>query len=73
MLILLAISRGEATRTPDLYVPNVARYQLRYTPSADCECKVNIFIRFIQIFRRKNVGKSMERIFYIFYGEKSGK
>ena len=25
-------SRGEATRTPDSYVPNVVRYQLRYTP-----------------------------------------
>ncbi len=24
--------RGEKTRTSGLYVPNVARYQLRYTP-----------------------------------------
>ena len=24
--------RGEMTRTSDLYVPNVARYQLCYTP-----------------------------------------
>lgn len=24
--------RGEKARTSDLYVPNVARYQLRYTP-----------------------------------------
>ena len=25
--------RGAETRTPDLHVPNVARYQLRYTPT----------------------------------------
>ncbi len=25
--------RNEATRTPDPYVPNVVRYQLRYIPS----------------------------------------
>ncbi len=30
--LFFLLSRGEATRTPDLYVPNVARYQLRYTP-----------------------------------------
>ena len=24
--------RNEATRTPDPYVPNVVRYQLRYIP-----------------------------------------
>ena len=27
-------SRDEATRTPDPYVPNVVRYQLRYIPKA---------------------------------------
>ena len=26
--------RKEATRTPDPYVPNVVRYQLRYFPNA---------------------------------------
>ena len=26
-------SRDEATRTPDPYVPNVVRYQLRYIPN----------------------------------------
>ena len=26
------ICRDEATRTPDPYVPNVVRYQLRYIP-----------------------------------------
>ena len=29
---LLPASRDEATRTPDPYVPNVVRYQLRYIP-----------------------------------------
>ena len=28
----LECSRDEATRTPDPYVPNVVRYQLRYIP-----------------------------------------
>ena len=27
------IGRDEATRTPDPYVPNVVRYQLRYIPN----------------------------------------
>ena len=45
-------SRGEATRTPDLYVPNVARYQLRYTPiPLFCECKITKSFRITQIFR----------------------
>ncbi len=30
----LVSSRGEKTRTSDLHVPNVARCQLCYTPSA---------------------------------------
>ena len=30
----LAFGRDEATRTPDPYVPNVVRYQLRYIPIA---------------------------------------
>ena len=28
------LRRIEATRTPDPYVPNVVRYQLRYYPNA---------------------------------------
>ena len=32
------LSRKEAIRTPDPYVPNVVRYQLRYFPF--CGCKV---------------------------------
>ena len=30
-------SRDEATRTPDPYVPNVVRYQLRYIPILRCK------------------------------------
>ena len=30
----LFFGRDEATRTPDPYVPNVVRYQLRYIPIA---------------------------------------
>jgi hypothetical protein len=29
---LYFFGRDEATRTPDPYVPNVVRYQLRYIP-----------------------------------------
>ena len=29
---LAFVGRDEATRTPDPYVPNVVRYQLRYIP-----------------------------------------
>ena len=29
--------RDEATRTPDPYVPNVVRYQLRYIPILRCK------------------------------------
>ena len=40
----LSVGRNEATRTPDPYVPNVVRYQLRYIPiayplSGICGCK----------------------------------
>ena len=31
-LLLPPLCRNEATRTPDPYVPNVVRYQLRYIP-----------------------------------------
>ena len=31
-MLLPPSSRNEATRTPDPYVPNVVRYQLRYIP-----------------------------------------
>ena len=32
MSVCLVFGRKEATRTPDPYVPNVVRYQLRYFP-----------------------------------------
>ena len=35
--------RDEATRTPDPYVPNVVRYQLRYIPFAGA--KVQLFFQ----------------------------
>ena len=40
--------RDEATRTPDPYVPNVVRYQLRYIPMrvfdvSKSECKGSTF------------------------------
>ena len=31
-MCILTFCRKEATRTPDPYVPNVVRYQLRYFP-----------------------------------------
>ena len=37
----VALCRNEATRTPDPYVPNVVRYQLRYIPSLIKCCKDN--------------------------------
>ena len=47
-LCLAAFCRDEATRTPDPYVPNVVRYQLRYIPIAvavlpKSECKGTCF------------------------------
>ena len=57
--------RDEATRTPDPYVPNVVRYQLRYIPIAlrdslqkpayfqKSECKGSAFLWIKQIFQEK--------------------
>ena len=36
----LLLCRNEATRTPDPYVPNVVRYQLRYIPYLFDDAKV---------------------------------
>ena len=46
--LLLFFGRDEATRTPDPYVPNVVRYQLRYIPMrvfdvSKSECKGSTF------------------------------
>ena len=35
----VGVGRDEATRTPDPYVPNVVRYQLRYIPISKIGCK----------------------------------
>ena len=37
--VSLGFCRKEATRTPDPYVPNVVRYQLRYFPILRCKVK----------------------------------
>ena len=51
--------RDEATRTPDPYVPNVVRYQLRYIPIA---CKrlqrYFFFFNYVHFFEEKFVNKA---------------
>ena len=39
--------RDEATRTPDPYVPNVVRYQLRYIPILRVQ-RYAIFLNYVQ-------------------------
>ncbi len=34
--------RGDWTRTSGLHVPNVARYQLRYTPTLCCNATLSV-------------------------------
>ena len=41
MFSIVAFCRDEATRTPDPYVPNVVRYQLRYIPIAFPNTDIN--------------------------------
>ena len=55
--VLLLFSRDEATRTPDPYVPNVVRYQLRYIPMAflESDCKGTVFFWIMSTFRKKNL------------------
>ena len=36
--------RDDKIRTCDLYVPNVARYQLRHIPFTFCGCKFTAFL-----------------------------
>ena len=50
----VCFGRNEATRTPDPYVPNVVRYQLRYIPILNlwCKCRANISIE------ERNQGKN---------------
>ena len=50
---LTLFCRDEATRTPDPYVPNVVRYQLRYIPIApDCS-KAAAKVR--TLFKKKGI------------------
>ena len=44
----LFFGRDEATRTPDPYVPNVVRYQLRYIPMPN-ECQLQTAILLTQL------------------------
>lgn len=49
--ILFIDGRDEATRTPDPYVPNVVRYQLRYIPIAFASsCKGSYFFGISAMF-----------------------
>ena len=59
----VCFSRNEATRTPDPYVPNVVRYQLRYIPILNlwCKCRANISIE------ERNQGKNEKT-----FGESTG-
>ena len=46
--------RDEATRTPDPYVPNVVRYQLRYIPIARKRVqRYGKKMRYVQFFEKK--------------------
>ena len=61
LLFFLLFSRDEATRTPDPYVPNVVRYQLRYIPKAyrcvftrRAALKNMSLCLFVEIVRRHN-------------------
>ncbi len=38
-------SRDNWIRTSDLYVPNVARYQLRHIPIANCDANLSVFFK----------------------------
>ena len=50
----VALGRDEATRTPDPYVPNVVRYQLRYIPIAlKASAKVHQIFETRAIFSKK--------------------
>ena len=43
--------RDEATRTPDPYVPNVVRYQLRYIPMV---CPIaTLFVKRVQRYEKE--------------------
>ena len=48
-LLFLTFGRDEATRTPDPYVPNVVRYQLRYIPIFGNRMqRYAVFLKYVQ-------------------------
>ncbi len=51
----LSFGRNEATRTPDPYVPNVVRYQLRYIPISLWCCKGKAIFGIGILFFLKNL------------------
>ena len=55
----IQLGRGSKTRTCGLYVPNVARYQLRHTPYSKIDRKNTVFFS----FAKKNF------IFFLFFFE----
>ena len=53
----LLFCRDEATRTPDPYVPNVVRYQLRYIPIARKRVqRYGENLNYVQLFTEKFAG-----------------
>ena len=66
--LLLFLGRDEATRTPDPYVPNVVRYQLRYIPmrvlmSQKASAKIVLFIGIKNYFKEnKNLNDCVEKL-----------
>ena len=53
-----SICRDEATRTPDPYVPNVVRYQLRYIPIARKRVqRYSIFLNYAHFSEEKFADK----------------
>ena len=64
-LIYLICSRDEKTRTSDLHVPNVARYQLCYIPFLITAAKVQLILNlqtFLAFFLQKTVKKTTEHL-----------
>ena len=58
--IIFKTGRKEATRTPDPYVPNVVRYQLRYFPISRCKIRA-FFPNFQNLFEKSEFWASQRR------------
>ena len=50
LLFVNPLGRGEKTRTSGLYVPNVARYQLRHTPFLKGGAKIRFIFYMTLLF-----------------------